>query len=70
MAWNAKIKRTPTKWYPRKITRHSGYTCFEIVPAGNMDMLGYIYINNATLVGSGGSTATITDDTSIVTITA
>lgn len=51
--------RTGGKWWPRKILRTQGYTPFNIIADNNRDYLGTVWINNATLVGSGGSSLTI-----------
>ena len=62
-----------SKWWPKKITRTHGYTPFEIydstAKSATEDLLGVIWLNNATVVGSGGSAFTITSGSSTVTIT-
>jgi hypothetical protein len=57
-------------WYPRKILRKAGFVPFEVYgETHDGSVVGYIYVNKATLVGSGGSAFTITDTTSTITIT-
>jgi hypothetical protein len=82
MAFVAKLKRCShgaATRYPRKIMRSAGYVPFEIYSyaaghtdekqfAGYEDAIGYLWINKASLVGSGGSATTLTDGTSKITI--
>jgi hypothetical protein len=79
----AKIRRASSgagSWYPRKIVRTDGYVPFEIYSfasgvsgeiqyAAREDLVGYLWVNKASLVGSGGTAFTITDGTSIITVT-
>lgn len=81
MAISCTLKAFPGKWYPRKVIRPSkmfGYVPFEVkAPAAydngspdRYDVYGVIWINKASLVGSGGTGTTITDDSSTCVITA
>ena len=67
---SAKLKAVSGKYFPRRIVRNlHQYIPFEIYGNGNNDVVGFVYLNKASLVGSGGTTFTITDGTSSITVT-
>ena len=60
--------RTGAKYWPRKMLRTNGYVPYEIYGSPNNDLIGYLWINKATLVGAGGTSLEINDASSLVTL--